>query len=113
MTAHPMNPQDSFHLFEELWLKHLAIHETISSPQHHTQPSQHKNKQYKPLYLSSLNRTRTDCYFWVSHTNLVAVDTHVMTGDECLEDDHPAGIGGSLKQRVSHLRDVHVGGIGG
>lgn len=48
-----------------------------------------------------------------SPTNLVAVDTHVMTGDEGLEDDHPAGIGGSLKQCVSHLRDVHIGGVGG
>lgn len=46
-------------------------------------------------------------------TNLIAVDTHVMSCDEGLEDDHPAGIGGSLKQSVSHLRDVHVGGIGG
>lgn len=44
---------------------------------------------------------------------LIAVDTHVMTGDKGLEDDHPAGIGGPFKQRVSHLRDVHVGGIGG
>lgn len=46
-------------------------------------------------------------------TNLIAIDTHVVSGDEGLEDDHPAGIGGSLKQCVSHLRDVHVGGIGG
>lgn len=37
----------------------------------------------------------------------------MMSGDEGLEDDHPAGIGGSLKQCVSHLRDVHIGGIGG
>lgn len=41
------------------------------------------------------------------------MDTHVMSGDEGLEHDHPAGVGGSLKQRVSHLRDVHVGGVGG
>lgn len=46
-------------------------------------------------------------------TNLIAIDTHVVCGDEGLEDDHPAGVGGSLKQCVSHLRDVHVGGIGG
>lgn len=26
MTPHPVNPQDSFHLFAELWLKHLLIH---------------------------------------------------------------------------------------
>lgn len=50
---------------------------------------------------------------WLGPTDLVAVDTHVMTSDEGLEDDHPAGIGGSLKQRVSHLRDVDVGGVGG
>lgn len=41
------------------------------------------------------------------------MDTHVMSGDESLENDHPACIGGPLKQRVSHLRDVHVGGVGG
>lgn len=46
-------------------------------------------------------------------TNLVAMDTHVMSGDESLENDHPACIGGPLKQRVGHLRDVHVGGVGG
>lgn len=37
----------------------------------------------------------------------------MVSGDERLEDDHPAGIGGALKQCVSHLRDVHIGGIGG
>lgn len=36
-----------------------------------------------------------------------------MSGDERLENDHPARIGGPLEQRVSHLRDVHVGGVGG
>lgn len=41
------------------------------------------------------------------------MDTHVMSGDKRLENDHPAGIGGSLKQCVSHLRDVHIGGVGG
>lgn len=41
------------------------------------------------------------------------MDTHVMRGGEGFEDDHPAGIGGPLEQRVSHLRDVHVGGVGG
>lgn len=45
--------------------------------------------------------------------NLVAMDTQMVSGDERLEDDHPAGIGGALKQCVSHLRDVHIGGIGG
>ena len=53
------------------------------------------------------------CSGGMALTNLIAVDTHVMSGDEGLEDDHPASIGGSFKQRVSHLRDVHVGGIGG
>lgn len=36
-----------------------------------------------------------------------------MGSDEGLEDDHPAGIGGALEQRVGHLGDVHVGGVGG
>lgn len=49
----------------------------------------------------------------MSPAYLVAMDAQVMSGDEGLEDDHPAGIGGSLEQRVSHLRDVYVGGIGG
>lgn len=49
----------------------------------------------------------------VSPAYLVAVDAQMMSGDEGLEDDHPAGIGGSLEQRVGHLRDVYVGGIGG
>ena len=49
----------------------------------------------------------------ITLAHLIALDTHVMAGDEGLEHDHPAGIGGSLKQRVSHLRDVHVGGVGG
>lgn len=48
-----------------------------------------------------------------SQANLVAMDTQMVSSDERLEDDHPAGIGGALKQRVSHLRDVHIGGIGG
>lgn len=60
-------------------------------------------------YLSTAN-SETDSG---SLTHLIAVDTHVMSGDEGLEDHHPAGIGGSLEQCVSHLRDVHVGGIRG
>lgn len=44
---------------------------------------------------------------------LVAVDAHMMGGDEGLEDDHPAGVGGALEQRVGHLGDVDVGGVGG
>lgn len=57
--------------------------------------------------------TTSDSSASSSVTNLVAMDTHVMSGDESLENDHPACIGGPLKQRVSHLRDVHVGGVGG
>lgn len=49
----------------------------------------------------------------MTFTNLVAMDAYVMSGDEGLEDDHPAGIGGSLKQCVSHLRDVYIGGVRG
>lgn len=56
---------------------------------------------------------KTDWSAWISTTNLVAMDTHVMAGDQGLKDDHPAGVGGPLEQCVSHLRDVHVGGIGG
>lgn len=59
------------------------------------------------------NCTSYDSSAWGSRANLVAMDTHVVSGDEGLEDDHPAGIGGSLEQRVGHLRDVHVGGVGG
>ena len=64
----------------------------------------------KPRFKHELRCTRCER---VSTANLVAVDTHVMGGDEGLEDDHPAGVGGSLEQRVSHLGDVHVGGVGG
>lgn len=46
-------------------------------------------------------------------TDLVAMDTHVVCGDERFEDDHPAGIHGPLEQSVSHLWDVHVGLVGG
>lgn len=46
-------------------------------------------------------------------TDLIAMDTHVVCGDERFEDNHPAGIHGPLKQSVSHLWDVHVGLIGG
>lgn len=60
-----------------------------------------------------MNCTTPDSSTSESLTNLVAMDTHVMSGDESLENDHPACIGGPLKQRVSHLRDVHVGGVGG
>lgn len=59
-----------------------------------------------------MNCTLLDSAVPASVTNLVAMDTHVMSGDKSLENDHPACIGGPLKQRVSHLRDVHVGGVG-
>lgn len=60
-----------------------------------------------------MNYTTPHSSVSASVTNLVAMDTHVMCGDESLENDHPARISGPLKQRVSHLRDVHVGGVGG
>lgn len=53
------------------------------------------------------------CLLCIIQAHLIAVDTHVMSSDEGLEHNDPAGIGGSLKQCVSHLRDVHVGRIGG
>lgn len=59
------------------------------------------------------NCTTPDSSASGSVTNLVAMDTHVVSGDKSLEHDHPACIGGPLKQSVSHLRDVHVGGVGG
>lgn len=49
----------------------------------------------------------------LASTDLIAMDAHVMSGDEGLEDDHPACVGGSFKQRVCHLRNVHIGGVGG
>lgn len=67
----------------------------------------------KPKLELQMKCTTPDSSASASVTNLVAMDTHVMSGDESLENDHPACIGGPLKQRVSHLRDVHVGGVGG
>lgn len=40
--------------------------------------------------------------------DLVAVHHQVVRRSERLEDDHPAGVGGSFKQHVSQLRDVHI-----
>lgn len=45
-------------------------------------------------------------------TDLIAVDHEVVCRDEGFEDDHPAGVGGPLKQRVSQLRNVHVHLVG-
>lgn len=71
----------------------------------------------QPLFVKSLLRIesliRFDVKWGLKPPYLVAVDAHVMGGDEGLEDDHPASIGGALEQRVGHLGDVHVGGVGG
>lgn len=40
--------------------------------------------------------------------DLIAVDHQMVRGGEGLEDNHPAGVGGPLKQCVSQLRDVHI-----
>lgn len=73
-----------------------------------------KIRSNQSVYLISLIKTGFKLELHqITLVYLVAMDTHVMSGGEGLEDDHPAGIGGSLKQCVSHLRDVHVGGIGG
>lgn len=40
--------------------------------------------------------------------DLIAVDHQMVCGGEGLEDNHPAGVGGPLKQCVSQLRDVHI-----
>ncbi len=39
---------------------------------------------------------------------LVAIDHQMVCGVEGLEDNHPAGVGGPLKQCISQLRDVHI-----
>lgn len=45
-------------------------------------------------------------------TDLIAIDHKVVCRDEGFEDDHPAGVSGPLKQRVSQLRNVHVHLVG-
>lgn len=40
--------------------------------------------------------------------DLIAVDHQMVCGGEGLEDNHPAGVSGPLKQCVSQLRDVHI-----
>jgi hypothetical protein len=45
---------------------------------------------------SSKNRTvNTRC---IDRAHLIAIDHEVLCGDEGLEDHHPAGVGGPLKQ---------------
>ncbi len=44
--------------------------------------------------------------------DLITVDHNVVCGDEGFEQDHPAGVGGALEQRVGQLRDVHIHLIG-
>lgn len=44
--------------------------------------------------------------------HLVAIDHEVVCGDKWLEHDHPTGVGGPLKQRVSQLGNVHVHLVG-
>lgn len=44
----------------------------------------------------------------VIYIDLVAVDHEVVCSDEGFKDDHPAGVGGTLEQRVCQLRDVHI-----
>lgn len=52
-------------------------------------------------------------WVYVLTGHLIAVDADVMGRGEGFKHDNPAGIGRSLKQRVSHLRDVDVSLIGG
>lgn len=40
--------------------------------------------------------------------DLVAIYHQMVCGGEGLEHNHPAGVGRSLKQGVSQLRDVHI-----
>lgn len=51
-----------------------------------------------------LKRTKAPRY----SPDLVAVDHQMVRGGEWLEDNHPAGVGGPLKQCVSQLWDVHI-----
>lgn len=41
-------------------------------------------------------------------SDLIAIDHQMVCGCEGLEDNHPAGVRGPLKQCVSQLRDVHI-----
>ncbi len=50
--------------------------------------------------------------FFPEAPHLVAVDHEVVCGDQRLKHDHPACVGGPLKQRVGQLRDVHVHLVG-
>lgn len=45
-------------------------------------------------------------------SHLIAVDHEVVCSDEGLKHNHPAGVGGPLKQRVSQLGNVHVHLVG-
>lgn len=45
-------------------------------------------------------------------TDLIAIDHEVVCCNEGFEDDHPAGVGGPLKQGVSQLRNVHIHLVG-
>lgn len=45
-------------------------------------------------------------------SHLIAVDHEVVCGDKGLEHDHPAGVGGPLKQGVRQLGNVHVHLVG-
>ena len=43
---------------------------------------------------------------------LIAIAHEVVGGDECLVDDHPAGVLGSLDQQVRQRWDRHIGLVG-
>lgn len=45
-------------------------------------------------------------------SHLVAVDHEVVRGDEWLKHDHPAGVGGPLKEWVGQLGNIHVHLVG-
>lgn len=45
-------------------------------------------------------------------SHLVTVDHEVVCSDEGFKHNHPAGVGGPLKQRVSQLGNVHVHLVG-
>lgn len=61
------------------------------------------------LAVKKQKKQKTD----LSWPHLIAMNHEVVCGDQGFEDHHPAGVSGSLYQNVGHLRDVHIGFLGG
>lgn len=65
-------------------------------------------QHHKTTVFSHINAQTT----WYDASYLVAIDHEVVRGDERLEHNHPAGVGGPLEQRVGQLGNVHVHLVG-